>query len=171
MKIFITGPVASGKSTLANSLGEELDINVYSIDRIVHDDDNNCKRDIETQRNIINNIIRNNKEWIIEGMPRTHLEVLSANATTIIYLDCDIKDLRKKLNKRNKDIISGKIKVPYELTDELLNKMKRYIEEDDRKDKLYMMKKYPQKLIIIKNNKELNILRKAIREGEILKYQ
>ena len=171
MKIFITGPVASGKSTLATTLKELLGINCYSIDRIVHDDENNCKRTEKEQRKLINGIIRKDKEWIIEGIPRTHLEVVSSNATTIIYLDFDKKDLKKQLKKRNKDIRSGKLKVPYELTEELLNKMNRYIEEETYEDKYYLMKKYPSKLIIIKNKKEIDKLIKAITDGEELKYQ
>lgn len=171
MKIVILGPVASGKSTLAESLSKELGIASFSVDRIVHDDRNNCKRDEQTQRNMINEIIRKNKEWIIEGMPRTHLEVLASNATTIIYLDYDKKVLRKNLKKRNKSIITGKLIVPYELTDELKDKMNRYIEEDNKEVLYYVMQKYPQKLIIIKNDKELQKHRIAIEEGEILKYQ
>lgn len=171
MKICILGPVASGKSTLAEALKEELGIPLFSMDQIVHDDEASHKREEKEQLNIINTIIRENKEWIIEGMPRTHLEVLSFNATTIIYLDYEKKTLRKRLNKRNKDIRSGKIKVPYKLTEELLNNMNHYIEDDNREDKLYIMKKYPQKLIIIKNDKELKTLREAIQEGQELKYQ
>lgn len=171
MKICILGPVASGKSTLALSLSEELNIPYFSMDRIVHNDQTSNKRSEQEQRDMINQIIRTNKEWIIEGMPRTHLEVLSSNATTIIYLDYDKKVLRKRLKKRNKDIRTGRIQVPYELTQELLDKMNNYVENDERIEKFYVMKKYPQKLLIIKNDKELKKLREAIREGEVLKYQ
>lgn len=171
MKVFILGPVASGKSTLAESLEEELNIPKYSIDRIVHNDEMQCKRSEQEQLNIINQVFRKEKEWIIEGMPRTHLDVIANNATIIIYLDYEKAILRKRLKKRNQDIKSGKIQVPYELTEELLEKMNHYIENDNREDKIYLMKRHPQKLIIIKNDKELEKLRIAIREGEILKYQ
>jgi len=171
MKVFILGPVASGKSTLAERLQEELTIPMYSIDRIVHNDELQNKRSEQEQLNMINHIIRKEKEWIIEGMPRTHLDVIANNATTIIYLDYDKSILSKRLKKRNQDIKTGRIQVPYELTKELLEKMNDYVEKDNREDKIYLMKRHPQKLIIIKNDKELEKLRIAIREGEILKYQ
>lgn len=171
MKLLILGPVAAGKTTLAKELAEELDIKVFGMDRIIHYDTTSAKRSVSEQRNIINDIIKNNREWIIEGMPRTHLEVLAANATTIIYLDYDVKVLRKNLNKRNRDILNGKIEIQYDLTDELLEKMNNYIENDKREDMFYLMKKYPRKLFIIKNKKELKKFFAALREGEILKYQ
>ena len=77
MKIVILGPVASGKTTLSKTLAERLQIPRYEIDEIVHNDETKEKRTKQEQQEILNKILKEKDEWIIEGMPRSHLEVLS----------------------------------------------------------------------------------------------
>ena len=171
MKILILGPVASGKTTIANQLQKELDIPLYELDHIVHDDNKGIKRSEEEQRKMINEIIRKNKDWIIEGVPRTHLDVLSSSATMILYLDIPKKILKRRLFIRHLKIKLGITKVKYKVDKELYNKMLGYIENDKREVLMACMKRYPMKLIIVKSDKEIKKLIKAIEEGEILKYQ
>ena len=171
MKIVIQGPVASGKTALAKSLSQELGISYYQMDEIVHDDEKKIKRDEKEQRKIINQIIRKEKEWIIEGMPRDHLEVLSSNATLIIYLYIPKKILKRRLWTRSLKIKLGLEHANYQLDKELYQRMIEYIENEQHESYQYISKKYPSKLVIMKNKKELEVFRKALREGEILKYQ
>ncbi len=171
MKILIIGPVASGKSTLAKKLNNLTSIPLFEIDNIVHDDVNKEKRSEDEQRKIINGIIRNNKEWIIEGIPRTHLEVLSSNATTIIYLDYPKNELKRRLQWRYIKIKLRLLKVNYDMNKELYDRLLNYIRNDNKEVLKEIMNKYPSKLIIIKNNKEINKYIMALKEGEILKYQ
>ena len=171
MKILVLGPVASGKTTVARQLIKETNLPEFSIDYIVHDDEENRVRTEEEQRKIINDIIKQNKEWIIEGIPRTHLEVLASNATTIIYLYKEKKELKRSLFLRT---IANKlkiIKVNYKVDKELYKRMREYIDKEDHSTLKELTKKYPSKLVIIKNKKELEVFRTALREGEILKYQ
>ena len=171
MKIVILGPVASGKTTLAKELSEEIGIPFFQMDEIVHDDENQVKRDEQEQRKMINEIIHKNKEWIMEGMPRNHLEVLAANATSIIYLYKNKKELKRSLFLRTLANKLGIIKVKYKVDKNLYNRMKEYIENEDHSTLKELTKKYSSKLIIIKNKKELEVFKTALKEGEILKYQ
>ena len=171
MKTLILGPVASGKSTLARNLSKECSIPSFELDKIVHDDEKKIKREEQEQRKIINKIIRENKEWIIEGMPRTHLEVLSSAATTILYLDISKKKLRKNLFLRHLKIKLGLLKVGYKADKKLYKMMLEYIEKENYEDRKFVMTKYPSKIIILKNKKEIKKFYDAMREGEIIKYQ
>ena len=171
MKIFIVGPVASGKTTLARKLSELLDIPYFELDSIVHDDYNSIKRSEDEQRSLINKIIRDNKEWIIEGMPRTHLDVISANATLIIYLDFKKHIIKSRLRIRYIKQKLGISNVNYKVDKELYFRMLNYINDDHKENLKILMKRYPTKLCIIKNNREIKRLMDAIKEGEILKYQ
>ena len=43
-KIYIIGPVGSGKTTLAKCLSKKYNIPYYELDKVVHDDIKHCKR-------------------------------------------------------------------------------------------------------------------------------
>lgn len=75
MKILIIWIVASGKTTLARQLSKEINIQLYELDSIVHDDLNNRKRTNEEQRQIIEEINKQ-EDWIIEGTLRKNLYYL-----------------------------------------------------------------------------------------------
>ena len=65
MRTLIVGGVGSGKTTLAKYLSEFFDIPFFSIDSIIYDE-NNKKRDEDSQKKIANKINRENKEFIID---------------------------------------------------------------------------------------------------------
>lgn len=157
MKIFIVGNIASGKTTLSNELSNYLELPLFHIDEIVHDDINNIKRTEEEQIKIINDINRNNKEWIIEGVPRNNLDILCNISETIIFLDYDKDTLIKRLKKRHK-----KDKLKYDVTlEEEINWIDTFNYE-----KIYeQLKKHIRKGIIIKNDKELKKYMESIYES------
>lgn len=69
-KIYIIGPVGSGKTTLAKNLSKKYNIKTYELDKIVYDDDNgNIKRTDKEIDNLFKNILLN-KSWIIEDVGR-----------------------------------------------------------------------------------------------------
>ena len=171
MKILVLGPVASGKTTLAKQVHERYHLPLFELDSIVHDDINHEKRPVKEQRSMINEIIRSHKEWILEGMPRDYLDVLASNATMIIYLDYSKKQLLRRLRIRHLKYKLKITKVPFETNRDLYLRMKSYIENDHKENLVECMKKYPTKLIIVKNKREIQKLFLAIEEGQILKYQ
>ena len=156
MKILITGNVASGKTTLSKILSDYYEIDRFEIDEIVHDIDNNDKkRTIKEQTNIINKINKENKSYIIEGVLRKDLDFILNLVDQIIFLDIDKKLTNKRIKRR---YIKQKLnleKSSYKPTKEMLENMYKWNNEFDSKLFLKRLNKYPKKLIIIKNKKEL----------------
>jgi len=70
-KIYIIGPVASGKSTLARKLSKEMNIPYYELDNVVHERNphGDRRRTPEEIEHIFSKII-NSDNWIIEGVYR-----------------------------------------------------------------------------------------------------
>ena len=99
-KIAIMGVTASGKTTLANKLGQKLDIPVYHLDKIGWKDN----RVFAPQEEIIEKVIEiiNKPSWIIEGsMPRSKvLEMRIQNADTIIFYDLPLLMILWRQTKR-----------------------------------------------------------------------
>lgn len=87
-KIFITGIVASGKTTLAKRLSEQLQIPWYELDGIVYPqtETGRHKRTPQEQLEVIREIDRSGA-WIFEGTDRESYRCLLEMADTIIFLD------------------------------------------------------------------------------------
>ena len=85
-KIYIIGPVGSGKTTFAKKLSQKYNIKYYELDKVSWDDDNgNIKRPTEEALKIFNNIIKN-KSWIIEDIGRDKFKQGREDADIIYYL-------------------------------------------------------------------------------------
>ena len=163
MKVLILGNIASGKTTLAKRLSNYYNVDYYELDKIVHDDSNNTKRDKNEQRKIITKLLKN-EDYIIEGMLRDNYDLIVPKVSSIIFLDYDINILKKRLRKRYMLQRSGLLKCDYKIDKELYKKLLFYLNNYDKSFINDIMNKYPSKLIIIKNDKELNKLFKALDE-------
>ncbi|MGM9881902.1 MAG: hypothetical protein ACI31S_03550 [Bacilli bacterium] len=157
MKVLIIGIVASGKSTLANRLGRENNIDVYEIDSIVHDDINNVKRSFKEQTNIIMNINKKNN-WIIEGTLRKNLYFLLDVADKIIYIDIPIRIRKRRIITR---YIKQKLKMEnsnYKPTLDMIKKMNIWTYEFEKDKGVFEknLNKYKKKLIILDSVKKVN---------------
>lgn len=87
-RICIIGPSSTGKSTLAKSLGERLQIKVCYLDQLAHVPYTNWKlRDKTSFKKDHELFIQQNAEWIIEGNYSTLMPDRFSNATSIIWLD------------------------------------------------------------------------------------
>ena len=85
-RIYIIGPVGSGKSTLGRFLSKKYNINYYELDKVVWDDDNgNIKRSNEEIDLLFHNII-NKKNWIIEDVGRKKFRDGIINADIVYYI-------------------------------------------------------------------------------------
>ena len=99
-KIYIIGPVGSGKTTFAKSLSNKYSINYYELDKVVFDDDNgNIKRTDEEIAQIFNNIIKKNK-WIIEDVGRKNFIEGIKKADIVYYLDLNKYQIYKRCLSR-----------------------------------------------------------------------
>ncbi|MBQ2639386.1 MAG: hypothetical protein IJF92_01285 [Bacilli bacterium] len=85
-KIYIIGPVGSGKTTFATKLSKKYNIKYYELDKVSWDDDNgNTKRPEKEAKNIFNKIIKN-KSWIIEDVGREKFKKGRSEADIIYYI-------------------------------------------------------------------------------------
>lgn len=122
MKILIIGSVGSEKSTYARMISAKLNIKVYEIDLIVHDDKTNTKRTAKEQDEIIAGIDKNNS-WIIEGTLRENLQYLLEISDKIIFLDVPYNVRKRRILTR---FIKQKIKsekCSYKPTLQMLKRM------------------------------------------------
>ena len=84
-RICIIGGSGTGKTTLSNNLGKELNLPVYHIDGIHHLKDWKI-RDKEDRDKIILEKVAETK-WIIDGTYRSTLQQRLEKADSVIYLD------------------------------------------------------------------------------------
>ena len=163
MKLLITGNVGTGKTTLANILSDFYDIKHFELDEIVHDINNNDKkRSSNEQIRIINKINKENKSYIIEGTLRKNMDIVLNLVDQIIYLDFNKKIINRRIKTR---YIKQKLhleKSSYKPTKEMLENMYKWNKEFNSKEFLKRLNKYPTKLIIIKNKKELKKYLKSV---------
>ncbi len=157
MKLLIIGIVASGKTTLAKRLSKESNINYYQIDKIVHDDKNNYKRNNNEQQLIIDKINKNNN-WIIEGTLRSNLYNLLELADKIIYLDIPLNIRKKRILIRYIKQVLKIEKCDYKPNIAMLKNMYKWTNEFEEKrfefeENLF---KYKEKLQIINITKKVN---------------
>ena len=81
MRIHITGNAGSGKTSLANELGEILGMNVYGLDKIVWGEGWTVTPSNE-RRSLENELVMKS-EWIIEGVS----SVVRQAADIVVFLD------------------------------------------------------------------------------------
>ena len=85
-RIYIMGPIGSGKTTFSKKLSEKLKIDRYELDKIIYDDINgNVKRDIKEVQRLFNNIIKKDS-WIIEDVGRSKFIKGREKADIIYYI-------------------------------------------------------------------------------------
>ena len=156
MKILIIGIVASGKTTLAKILQQKLKIKYYEIDSIVHDDCKNRKRTPNEQKQIIEEIDKQ-QNWIIEGTLRKNLEFLLDLANQVIYLDIPLQTRKIRILTRFIKQKLGIEKCNYKPTFKMLKQMYKWTNdyEKEREEREMKINKHTHKLIKIRNSKEM----------------
>ncbi|MBP3255854.1 MAG: AAA family ATPase [Clostridia bacterium] len=151
-KIYIIGPVGSGKTTLSKVLSEKYNIKNYELDKVVWDDDNgNIKRTDEEISELFNKII-DNDSWIIEDVGRKKFIDGIKKADITYYIDLPKITIYKRCIKRWIKQKAGKEKYNYKPTIKGLFEMLKWAKQDF-KNKGEKIKR------IIDNSKEYKILK------------
>ena len=86
MRIYVIGPVGSGKTTLSQKLSKKYNIKYYELDKVAWDDEHgNIKRSDEEALKIFNDIIKQ-KSWVIEDVGREKFKKGRDKADIIYYI-------------------------------------------------------------------------------------
>ena len=155
-KIYIIGPVGSGKTTLSKKLSKKYNIKIYELDKVVWDDDNgNIKRKDEEVLKLFDEILTNNS-WIIEDVGRSIFIKGREQADIIYYIKLSRLKSYIRVTKR---WIKQKFKIeayncPPTLKQLLyfISTVNKYYKQE--KDKIRSLEKYKDKLVFI-NKKDI----------------
>ncbi len=162
MKICVVGFSGSGKSTISKRLGEIYSVPVLYCDT-VHWLPNWVERDNEDEKRIMEEFLDNNDGWIIDGnYSSLSFDRRIEEANQIIFMDFNRFSCLSRAHKR---YINNKGKVRDSMTEGCEEKFDRefikWIMFDSRTkeqtEKYRLIKaKYPDKLIVISNQYQLN---------------
>lgn len=151
-KVYITGSVASGKSTLAKELRKTLSIPSYELDLIVHPT-SEIRNNTLKQKKIISEIDTQNR-WIFEGTNRNTYDYLFDMADLIVLLEPPLFIRTIRILTR---YIKQKLKIEqtsYNPNFKMLTNMYKWLigyQKTRKKIITGLNKKYSNKLYIIKN--------------------
>jgi len=162
------GLPASGKTTLANKLGNILEINVTHLDKIFWKEKGGIKQDSFVEEL---SIVMENDKWIIEGsMPRSKtLDMRIKNADTIVLIDVplvvvfwrQIKRFFKYFGKVRPDMADG-VKQRYPITwaefkhalDYPMKDLYQKIKENSENKKVFIIKNFKDESNFLRNIKQ-----------------
>ena len=169
MKIAIIGYSGSGKSTLANFLGQHYNCEVLHLDKI-HFTSNWQERTVDEMTDDISTFMLQS-DWIIEGNYSACLyEERMREADCIVYfnfnrVNCLYRAFRRYLTYRGKTRPSMaencNEKFDFEFVKWIL--LDGHSQKNVTKFKV-AVKKYPDKTIVLKNQKQLNNYMKKVKK-------
>lgn len=130
MRIYIVGPVGSGKTTFAKELSQITGINYYELDLVRYYAQNSSlkgfKRPDEERNTIFAGILAQD-DWIIEDVGRECFELGLQNADEIILIDLNTMVIVFRILKRWLGQRLGMEKAEYNPSLSVLLKMYRWL--------------------------------------------
>lgn len=159
-KIYIIGPVGSGKTTLSKKLSKKYGITRYELDKVSWDDENgNVKRTDEEALKLFDAIL-NNEFWIIEDVGRTKFKKGREQADIIYYIKFSkLKSyyrVTKRWIKQRIGIEEYNHPPTFKQLLYFLSIVKSYYKEEN--NKLKELEKFQNKLVFLNNKKIKEIL-------------
>lgn len=99
-KIYIIGPVGSGKTTLSRKLSKKTNIPCYELDNFVwkNDGKSNIKRTYEESNEMLKDVLKKDT-WIVEDVGRERFKKVRKEADLVIYLDVNKYIIKKEYLK------------------------------------------------------------------------
>lgn len=171
-RIYIIGPLGSGKTTFSKKLSEKYHIKRYELDKVLWDDDNgNIKRADDEVQKLFNDILKK-KTWIIEDVGRAMFKEGRKKADIIFYINLSrFKSyfrIIKRWVKQKLGIEVYNSPPTFKELVSLISMGSSYYKKE--KIKLKELEKYNDKLIFINNKKMKGILKdKYLYSGKINK--
>ena len=149
-KIYIIGPVGSGKTTLANKMYEDLNIPVYHLDEVVWEKHNGAdiKRSDEEIKKLFDKILMQDA-WIIEDVGRNKFFRGVIKADTIIFLNIKKSVLYRRILLRWIKQKLGLEKAPYRQGFKELKQMFEWAAKDIKNNKLNGLDDYLDKIVVL----------------------
>ena len=159
-KIYIIGPVGSGKTTFSKKLSEKYNITRFELDKVSWDDDNgNVRRSEEEVEKLFNKIL-DNDSWIIEDIGRTKFKKGREQADIIYYIKLSKLKSYYRVTKR---WIKQKIGIEvynhpptFKQLLYFISTVKSYYKKE--KNKLKDLQLYKEKLVFLNSRKIKDIL-------------
>ena len=156
-KIYIIGPVGSGKTTFATALSKKYNIKYYELDKVSWDDDNgHVKRPIDEAIKIINDIISKDS-WVIEDVGRDKFKLGREKADIIYYIKLSRLKSYFRVSKRWLKQRLGKERYNHPPTIGqffyFISTVNSYYKK--QKDKIKSLEKYGEKVVFV-TNKDIN---------------
>lgn len=171
MKIAIVGYSGSGKSTLARHISKAMGIPVLHLDKVNWAPGWNV-RNKNDQMRIVSDFLADNSSWVIDGNYKSlSYDDRMSSADKIIFMcfnrfSCLLRAIKRyKMYKgrTREDICCGcdeKLDLVF-IKWILLDGRKRNV----RNKYMQIMKTYPQKVMVIKNQKQLDKLYMSLEQG------
>ena len=159
MKIYIIGPVGSGKTTFSKKLSEKYGISRYELDKVAWDDENgNVKRSDEEAKKLFEEIIKN-KSWIIEDIGRDKFKNGRDKADVIYYLKISRLKSYYRVTKRWIKQRLGKEVYNHPPTFKQLLYFISTVNSYYKKEKIKLkeLEEYKDKVVYVKSSKEIKL--------------
>ena len=160
-KIYIIGPVGSGKTTFSKKLSEKYSIKRFELDKVAWDDENgNIRRNDAEALRLFNEILKNDS-WIIEDTGREKFKKGREKADTIYYikltrirsyLRVTKRWLKQRLGKEDYNCPPTFKQLLY-----FISTVNSYYK--DEKNKLKELNKFHDKLILVDSRKIKEIIK------------
>lgn len=159
MKIHIIGSVGSGKTTLGRKLSQNLKIPHTETDNLTWQrHPGGDIRNSEERRGELLNEVLAEEHWLIEGTHIGWTDPVIEEASHIIFLDPPFLIRSKRVTFRHFKQVLGIEKANYKTDWPMLGKMHRwntYFEKTMKPEFLVKLKKYPEKVTVVRSRKDL----------------
>lgn len=168
LKLYIVGPVASGKTTLARQVSRKTGVPCFHLDQVAHEPDpdrpgGNRKRP-EYQRDALFRSILAQKDYIIEDTGRRCFEAGMEQAEQILLLEPSPLLRRKRVLIRWLRQNLGLEPCAYRPTFTMLKSMVRWSRdyEHGREGTKARASRFPEKLTVLRSKKEIRCFLKSL---------
>lgn len=155
-KVYIIGPVGSGKTTLAQKMSVKYEIPMFQLDKVVWDDDcGNIKRSDDEIQKLFKEIL-DKDSWIIEDVGRKIFAKGIQEADVVYYINLPSWLIYKRCISRWIKQKLGKEEYNYKPTLRGLIQMIKWAHQDikNKEEKIKRIKENSKKYEII-NNKNI----------------